>query len=261
MLELLVALAIMSAAFAIIWSTFSATVKAWTRGSELLENLRRGDFVMEQLVTGLRSAAFFDSAPGKYGFRLKDRGSGKDSSDTLSWVASGTAFLPPDSPLANGLHRLVVGIEDNSEGKRAVTVSAFPHLSDEDEDSVNVEKWHISTEVQGLSCEVYVEEDEDWKDEWEDTNSIPRLVHITLYMDPIEEYGDPVKLERLIEIPVAPPIGADKKVPTAGASGERTGEGEGTGGTGGGSGTRTTGESTGQGQEPTTRERPIGIGN
>ncbi|HBA84827.1 MAG TPA: hypothetical protein DCZ95_12100 [Verrucomicrobia bacterium] len=223
MLELLIALAIMSAAFAIIWSTFSATVRAWTRGSELLDNLHHGDFVMEQMVSALRSAAFFSTAPDKYGFHLKDRGTGRDAADVVSWVTSGTAFLPPDSPLANGLHRITVTIEDNRDGKPSVCVMAYPHLADIDEGSVETEKWFISSEVKGLECQVYNKEDEDWDDEWEDTNSIPRLVQITLYMDPLEKYGDPVKLERLVELPVAPPL--DAAVTPEGSQGAKEGEG------------------------------------
>ena len=248
LLELLVALAILTAAFGIIWSTFSSTVKAWTRGTELLDDLHRGDFVMEQLTSALRSAAFFRTAPDKYGFWLKDRGSGDDSHDEISWVTSGTAFLPPDSPLANGLHRIMVTIEDNKDGDPAVRVKAFPHLAEVDPDSVEVEEWFVSTEIKGLECKVYNQEDEDWDEEWEDTNSIPTLVSITLYMDPIEEYGDPVELKRLIEIPVAPDINDPVNPEGAGGEGEKKEE---TGGeSGGGSGQE--GQQEGEGREGTS---------
>ena len=64
LLELLVALMILVFAFAIIWSTFSATVTAWQRGGQLLDELRHGDFVMEQLVSALRSAAVVQERAG-----------------------------------------------------------------------------------------------------------------------------------------------------------------------------------------------------
>ena len=121
LLEILVSLAIMAMAFAIIWSTYSAAVNGWQRGRKLLDQLHQGDVVIEQLVSALRSAAFFpSSAPGKYGFRLETQGSGPDSADSISWVCSGSTFLPSDSPLAAGLHRLLFSLETDDEGRRAV---------------------------------------------------------------------------------------------------------------------------------------------
>lgn len=206
LLEILVALAILTVAFAIIWTSFSATISAWRRGSDMMDRLHRGDFVMEQLVAGLRSAAMFSNRPDKYGFHLKDAGGGADSHDELGWVTASTAFLPAESPLANTLHRIVVTVGDDPEGRSALSIKAFPHLADLDSDSVEIEEWFVSTEIQGLSCRVWNAEEEDWDEEWEDTNSIPRLVQLTLYMTPLEDERDPVVLRRLVEIPVAPPL-------------------------------------------------------
>ena len=48
---------------------------------------------------------------------------------------------------------------------------------------------------------------------------LPSLVEVTLYMDPIEKYGDPMKLQRLVEIPIAP---ARDQRREDGADGEQT---------------------------------------
>jgi type II secretion system protein J len=206
LLEVLVAVAIMAISFAIVWSTFSATINGWQRGTKLLDQLHQGDYVMEQFVTALRSAAFFkNTRPDKYGFRLDAHGGGEDSADVISWVTSGTAFLPPDSYLANGLHRLEVSLDRDEEGRPAIAIRAWPHLADEEED-VEGEPWFVSTEVQGLRCRTYNAEEERWDHEWENTSSIPRLVEITLYLPPVKDYEEPQKLQRLIEIPIAPPL-------------------------------------------------------
>ncbi|MBU1694785.1 MAG: type II secretion system GspH family protein [Verrucomicrobia bacterium] len=206
LLEVLVAVAIMAISFAIVWSTFSATVNGWQRGTKLLDQLHQGDYLMEQFVIALRSAAFFSSTrPDKYGFRLDAHGGGEDSADVISWVTSGSAFLPPDSYLANGLHRLEVSLDRDNEGRPAVAVRAWPHLADEEED-VEGEPWFVSTEVKGLRCRTYNAEEERWDHEWENTSSVPRLVEITLYLPPLEKYDEPQKLQRLVEIPIAPPL-------------------------------------------------------
>lgn len=201
LLELMVAVVLLVTAMTMIVGTFNAVIKAWRRGGELLQGLHHGDFVLDQLVSGLRSAAFFDTAPEKYGFHLEDQSNGPYDNDVISWVTSGTAFMPKDSPLAKGLHRLEVTVENNDEGEPAVAVRAYPHLADEEELD-EADPWYISTEVKGLNCRVYDKEEEDWIDEWEFSNAVPRLVEITIFLDPLEEYGDPVELKRVVEIPL-----------------------------------------------------------
>ncbi len=206
LIEVLVAVAIMALAFAIVWSTFTAAAGGWQRGAKLLDQLHQGDYVMEQLVMALRSAAFFSNRPDKYGFRLEESGGGESSRDTISWVTSGMAFLPPDSHLANGLHRLEFSLDSDDRGRPAVAIRAWSHLADEEESDVKGEPWFVSTEVKGFRCRTYNAEDEKWEHEWENTNSIPRLVEVTLYLQPLEDYAEPQKLQRLVEIPIAPPL-------------------------------------------------------
>ncbi len=240
LLEVLVALALLATAFTIIVGTFSTTIGAWKRGNELLDDLHHGDFIMEQLVASLRSAAYFETAPDKYGFHLDDRGGGSYPADMISWVTSGTAFMPPGSPLANGLHRLVITVEDNEDGDPAVAIRAFPHLADIEDDEED--PWFLSTVVKGIDCRTYNLEDEDWDDHWEDTNAIPSIVEVTLYMDPLEEYDDPVTLSRMVQIPVAPMV--TQSVNWAGSSGDTGSSGQSKKNATDGTSRRTAGEST-----------------
>lgn len=204
LLEMLVALVILSMAMTIVWQTFSVAIAAWKKGENFLAEMHHGDFVMEQLSESLRSAAYFDESGGIYGFRLENRESGRYPNDELSWVKSGSGFMPPDADLASGLHRIDFTVDDNDEGERAVMARIYPHLADQEEDDFAAGKtWEISSVVKGVDCRVYVEDDEDWSDEWEDTNSIPALVEITLYMDPLEGDDDPVTMKRAIEIPIS----------------------------------------------------------
>jgi len=204
LLELLIALSIMTAAMAVVIATFVVTIRAWRRGSDMLDELHHGDFVMEQLVSSLRSTAFFYNKPEQYGFWLEDKDNGDYPADQISFVTSGTAFVPKDSHLANGLHRLEITIEENEDGETGVAVRAFPHMvSVEDWEG---DAWFVSSQVKGLDCRTFDLQEEEWDDDWEDTNAIPSLVEITLYMDPIEEGRDPITMSRVIEIPLAPVV-------------------------------------------------------
>jgi prepilin-type N-terminal cleavage/methylation domain-containing protein len=151
LIELLVALTIFSLVAAMAAGTFWSVMKAWNRGGELLEQLHYGEFAMEQLVTALRGAAWFPSKPEAFGFWLDERGGTSDSAaNKVSWVTSGTAFLPPDSPYQNGLHRLSVTV-DSEGGERGLVVRAWPHLSEEVEES-DVDPWLVCPEVEGFSA-------------------------------------------------------------------------------------------------------------
>jgi hypothetical protein len=180
---------------------------------------------MEQLVSALRSAAFFKTNPGRYGFRLETGNAGSYPGDKLSWVTTSSAFLPPDSVLSKGSHRIIFSIEDNDDGEPAVCIRAYDPLLEE-EDTVEIDRWFVSTEVQGVQCRVYNPEEEVWENSWEGekTNSLPNVVEITLYMNPIEEFGEPITLMRLVEIPIASATtNKVKTVATAPVSADETG--------------------------------------
>lgn len=205
LIELLVALAIFSLVSAMSGGIFWSITKAWNRGGEMLEQLQYGEFAMEQLVTALRGAAWFPSKPEAFGFWLDPRGgTSRTAANEISWVTSGTAFLPPDSPFQHGLHRLSVTVEGSGE-KRGLVVNAWPHLAEE-EDRRNVESWLVAPEVNGLSCEWYDFEDERWSQDWEETNSLPKLVRVTLTMRKRKDFDEHLELQRLVELEVAPEL-------------------------------------------------------
>lgn len=199
LIEVLVAVIILTTAFTIIWSTFSVSLDGWRRGQVMLDRLHHGDFVMEQVVSALRSAAYFPVRSEKYGFWLED----KSNHDEISWVTSGSAFMKPDDPLARGLHRLWIGIAANQDGEDSFAVRAVPHFA-EDLDIKDAEPWFISSRVKGLDCKIWDNEREDWEDEWENTNQVPPLIQLTLYLEPTERYGEEIKVTRLVEIPIGP---------------------------------------------------------
>lgn len=204
LLEMLVAMTILVTAFVIIWSTFSSTLTAWKRGTDVLSEIHHGDFVMDQLVSALRSTAFFATSPHLYDFKHEKGSSGGYPADTISWVTASSAFMPMDSPYADSLHRIVFTIDAAPGGDSAVSIRAFSHLSNEED--ARPDPWFISSQVKGFRMRAYDVEDRAWLDRWEETNAIPSLVEITLYMDPVEEYGPPIRLLRAVEIPVAPAV-------------------------------------------------------
>jgi len=162
--------------------------------------MHHGDYIMEQLVMVLRSAAFFENAPYRYGMWLDDGNAGRYAGDSISIVTASSGFMKPDHDLAQGLHRIQISIEKNKDYDEAVAIRALPFLSVKE--FKDVDPWFVSSEVIGMDCRVYNFKDEDWEDEWPNTNHIPALVEITLFIDPPDERGPAIKLQRAVEIPL-----------------------------------------------------------
>jgi len=209
LLELMLAVGILAVVTTVTYMAFAAVVTAWKRGTALTDALHHGDFVVEQLVMGMRSAYYPDARGGSavYGFQTEDRGGGLYGADSMSWVKLGYALVGKECPFAGGPHRVKVSLEADDEGREAVAVRAWRvHGQPEDFDPDEIEPVFLSARVRGLNCRsAYREVDGEieWLDEWDDTNRLPTVVEITLYLDPLEEGGEPVEIKRVIGIPVA----------------------------------------------------------
>lgn len=201
LLEVLVALTIMAVAFAVAYGSIFTALKAWRRGTELVDGMRHGDFVLDHLESALRSAFYVEGEGERYGLRFKNRMADYPA-DELSWVTLHPAFTTPKSVLKRGAHRIVVTI-DNFDGKDAFAARCQSHFLERGDLPDEPENKRVSPLIVGLDCRFYDEEDDKWLDEWENTNTIPHLLEISLYKKPLEKGGDPVLQRRLVELPLA----------------------------------------------------------
>ena len=198
------ALSIMIAAVSLVLMSFSQVVKATQKGEAMLDTLHHGEYTMEQLVSALRSAVFFNTEPDKYEFVLEDGGSDNEPADIASWVTSSSAFMPPGSELNDSLHRIYLSIEDDDEGRPALAVSAHPHRIDpDDEEAEDVDFWIVSRKVRGFNCRVYNAREETWEDDYDVKRSLPLFVEISLMVDPGDGTSAPSMLHRLVQLPMA----------------------------------------------------------
>ena len=227
MVELILAVTILAVVTSVAYFTFDAGVRAWRSGTQMADSLSHADYVLEQIVMGLRSAYYPDGkdANGNYGFVLTDDGSeGESARDVISWVKLGSALVGSDNSFAGIPHRVEISVRDpdSSSGVdgsgfavRAWRIDAQPEDFDPEED---VEPFFLTSRVLGMNCRTLSleqEEDDDeltWDDEWEDTNRVPFAVEITLFLEPSREGDDPIEVQRIAEIPLAPLSWADKGI-------------------------------------------------
>ncbi len=208
LLEILVSMVILSIALTLAWQTFSAATRAWTGARKVIDKMHHGDFVLTQLSSALRSMAFFEKSAEHYGFRIENNSVGIGE-HSISWVTASKVFIPRGESFEHGLHRIEIGGGTDEDGTEGLVVTAWSHLID-DEDAEK-KSWFITDSIKGLSCQVYdTDKDEErWRDDWEYSNAIPGLIEITLYAEPIDQYGDPIEFRQLIEIPLGPPVTND----------------------------------------------------
>lgn len=202
LLEILLALSILAIMSVMVFGSFRSIVESVTATENAMESLHHGEIVFEQLVSSLRSAAYFDSNPAAFTF-LHEPGLGTPPDDMLSWVTGTMAFLPPRYPTRQGLNRIFLSIEE-IDGQRGLAVSAYPHLLNPEDDQVEeIEPWMISPRVKGLRARFYDMRTNEWVEEWEDERQIPQVLEITLFLEPLEERGPVRELVRRVDIPVA----------------------------------------------------------
>lgn len=217
LLELMAAMVILTIAMSVAFQAFSGTIRGWKRGTEVVEGIKHGDFAMGQLASAVNSTVFFSNPRKSYAFRIERDTIAGLPADTISFVTASTAFMTEDSPLKYGPHRLELFIDYDEYGNPALFSLAFPAIADleEAEDEYDTEPHLVSRAVQGLEVLLYDEELEDWTtDEWEQENSVPERIKLTLIVASEDEDEEPIVFSRIIEIPVAESLQAKLTGPT-----------------------------------------------
>lgn len=213
LLELVMAIMIMSVMMLLSFFCFDAVVRSWQAGMEMSDSLGQADHVMEQLVSGLRSAYYPDTGTqlDEYGFQFHEGGEGPEARDGISWVKIGRALVGEECGFSDSPHRIGTWVEDGGDrGSSGLMIAA--HRVDLQLDEFDPEKdvtpILLSPRVVGLNCRMLdkdqpMKDDEpNWQDEWSFSNCIPKAVEITLYMAPAKESDDPIEVMRIVEIPM-----------------------------------------------------------
>lgn len=204
LLEIMVAIVVFAIVMTVAFQVFSATVRGWKRGTEVADGIKHGDFAMNQLASALNSTIYFYNSRKVYAFQMeKDSNLGLPS-DTISFVTSSGAFMPPDSPYAKGPHRLKLFIDSDDDGDPALFALPMPAVADpeEFEEEYTVDPLLVSHAITGLEILFWDEETEIWTEEWEEENSIPKRIQIVLYVTSPDKNEEPILFSRMLEIPV-----------------------------------------------------------
>ena len=221
--ELMLAVLILSILTIVSTWTFHTVVRNWTLSTEMADNVQRTDYALAQITSALRSAYFPTSGEVTEadGFQLVDNNprNEPDESDMIAWTKLGPAIVGRSSRFAKAAHHVSLyvvepgksEVEAYANGGLVCDVIGEKKFRPDDFDEDDVENWDhfvLSENVQGFNCRVldkdqpFKDDQANWQDTWDTSNCIPRRVQLTFWMKPVDDEKEPYPIVRVIEIPL-----------------------------------------------------------
>ena len=204
LIELIVSIVILTIALGISYQAFYSSMRSWKYSTNLSESLHQGDYFVNKISSNLRSMKFFKNEKNIYEFIYENNEINGIPADLISFVSTKQNIAPNNNILTNQPCRIILFIDTNDNGDNSLYASFLPVLINQDEyfEMFNVEKYLISKVVQGLEIKFWDEENENWEEDWEEENNIPKKIFLELYIK-IDKSEDHQIYSRIIEIPVS----------------------------------------------------------
>ena len=200
LVEVLLAVTILSLVMVGVYGIWSASLKAWKRGGEATEVFQRQRVVMETLTQLAQSAVYFASAPNLYAvIGVKNPGLG----DSVSFVTASDGFLPPSEANDVGMRRVIISLEQDEYRRTYLAIVNQPALGVKDDSKQELQAHVISMDVSGFFVRYLDPRDGAWYDKWENANAIPAAMEFTVVFGQPGDQIPPVTVTRAIDLPVA----------------------------------------------------------
>ncbi len=194
LVEIMVAIAILGMVVAAIYSTWTAILKASKVGLEAAAAAQRERLAMRIMEDALASARLFSANWQWYYFAAEN-----GDKTSLSFVSRLPKSFPRGGRFGDhDVRRVTFSVEDGPNSERQLVLRQAPLLMELDQD----EQEHplvLAYHVRELKFEFWETRRGEWLDEWRDTNTIPKLVRITLSLGrsgaSVSSWGAPQKEE------------------------------------------------------------------
>lgn len=200
LMEMMLAVTILSLVVTSVYATWSAALRGWRRGTAVAEEFQRQRIVLEALDELARSAVFFVSAPALYEVRGSEEfGLG----DSVSFVTASDLLLPPSEQLMTGLRRVTIAIRQEP-GSRATYLALANAPAVEDQDRIGEPVWHaISHDVVGFGVRYRNPRDGGWYERWEEPGLVPSAMEFTVAFRNPDPSAQPAIVTRAVELMTA----------------------------------------------------------
>jgi general secretion pathway protein J len=205
LVEVMLAITILSLVIIAVYSTWSAALMAWRRGSNATEVFQRQRIVIDTLTELAQSAVYFAASPTLYAVV----GTSKPGwGDSVSFVTASDVALPPSEAIAAGMRRVTISMEQDEYGRKYLAIVNAPAVSANESNTtstttVQLQAHVLSMDVTGFSVRYLNPGDGAWYDQWEETTLIPSAMEFTVAFGQEGDRVPPVVVTRAIDLPVA----------------------------------------------------------
>lgn len=205
LVEVMLAVTILSLVIIAVYSTWSAALMAWRRGSNATEVFQRQRIVIDTLTELAQSTVYFAASPSLYAVI----GASKPGwGDSVSFVTASDVALPPSEAIAAGMRRVTISMEQDEYGRKYLAIVNAPAVSANESNTtstttVQLQAHVLSMDVTGFSVRYLNPGDGAWYDQWEETALIPSAMEFTVAFGREGDRVPPVVVTRAIDLPVA----------------------------------------------------------
>jgi len=185
LIEIIMAMGIFGLVLVAIYASWTAILKASKTGLEAAAQAQRERVAIRTIEEALTSSRSFAADLQHYGFVAEN-----GSEATLSFVARLPKSFPRSGKFGDlDVRRVIFSVENGHDSTRQLVLRQSPILMEFDQD----EQEHplvLAKNVKELLLEFWDTRTGDWVEEWKQTNSLPRLMKVTLRLtSPNQGYG------------------------------------------------------------------------
>jgi general secretion pathway protein J len=198
LLEIMLAVTILAIVVTAVYGIWSVSLHAWRRGEDAAAMFQRQRIVLEGLNELTKSAVYFGSDPSTY--RLFGRHD-ETEGDLISFVTASDALLPPSEMAIAGMRRVTIWLAKDQLDRPLLAVANTPAL--EIDDAPHPPPHVFSTDVSGFSVRYWRASTSEWRDDWQEENTMPDAVEFTVTFGGTGGRNPPVAITRAVEFPIA----------------------------------------------------------
>ena len=201
LVEIMIAIGILSLVLAAIYSSWTAILRASKSGLDAAASAQRARIAVRVLEDSLGSAQSFAANLPYYYFEAEN-----GDKPVLSFVSRLSKSFPRSGKFGDlDMRRVTFTLEGSQSGSRELVLRQAPFMMDYDEDEKNF-PIVLAKNVKGMQMQFWDsgKNPPEWVDEWSDakTNQLPRLVMITLQLaDDPKSTRITEEITRIINLP------------------------------------------------------------
>jgi type II secretion system protein J len=178
LIEIMVAIAIFAMLIAAVYSTWVVILKSAQVEQEAAAQVQRQRIAIRTIVDSLTCIQSFQASMGYYTFNVTN----DTDHPTLSFVAHVPDVFPRNGKFYSDLRRLTFSVESVSDSEKDLVLRQNELLKDMDADEQQV-PLVLARHVKSFVVECWDTNALDWMTEWDDTNSLPPMVRVTLTLN------------------------------------------------------------------------------